>query len=68
MSELPESGMVYNMRVWEMQCANLNGKTAEEWYWMPVAERTWKVAAMIIPNVSTLLEGIQMKANAKRRS
>lgn len=57
--------MKYNLRVWEMQCANENGKSAEEWYWIAVQDRTWKVASMIIPIVVATLDAIQIKANRR---
>jgi hypothetical protein len=55
----------YNLRVWEMKCANVNGKSAEEWYWIAVQDRTWKVASMVIPSVISTLEAIEMKANRR---
>ena len=48
-------GMMYNLRAWEMQCCNSNGMSAEAWYWLNVKDRTWKLAGMLLPNISTVL-------------
>ncbi len=47
--------MVYNLRAWEMQCCNVNGMSTSEWYWMNVKDRTWKLAGMLLPNISAVL-------------
>jgi hypothetical protein len=59
---IAESGMAYNVRQWEMQCANENGMTVSDWYAMDVAEREWKVAAMLLPNVFASLRQAQTEA------
>ena len=58
---LPGSGAKYNIRAWEIQCCNLNGLSVEEWYWMRDGERTWKVAAMLLPNVMGAFEAIAVR-------
>jgi hypothetical protein len=47
---LPDGEAQYNMRVWEVQCAG--DMPLEQWYWLDVRDRTWKVAAMILPNIT----------------
>jgi hypothetical protein len=35
----------------------------EEWYWLDVQDRTWKVAGMILPNILQEIGKIQGQAN-----
>jgi hypothetical protein len=51
-----DSGIEYSPRVLEMQCTNDNGMSATDWYFMPLVEREWKVAATMLPNVYAALE------------
>jgi len=46
-----------------VQCANENGKKLEEWYWLHVQDRTWKVAGMILPFIVDALKGVQAEAD-----
>jgi len=55
---LPEQGASYNMRVWEMQCCNANGMSVQDWYCLPIGERTWKVASMMVPTVIDTLRSM----------
>lgn len=54
---MPESGIAYNVRQLEVQCANQHGVLdLDEWYSTPIRTREWKVAAMIVPNILTMLD------------
>jgi hypothetical protein len=46
------------MRVWEMQCCNVNGMSVQDWYRLPIKERTWKVASMMVPTVIDALKSM----------
>ena len=66
MGSLPESGAEYNVRHLETQCCNLNGMAMEEWYNMALTERTWKVAAMLLPIIIGSLQARQSAAELAR--
>jgi len=56
LNELSASDAQYNSRAMEMLCCNQNGMTVECWYAMSLISRTYKVAAMIMPNLLSLLQ------------
>jgi hypothetical protein len=60
--------MEYNMRQLEMQCLNNKGMRVEDWYCIPIVERTWMVAGMLLPVVSAALESLQSSVNAQLES
>ena len=48
--ELLPSGVVgHNTRVWEVQAAQVGGKSIDEWYDLPFEERNAKVASVVVP-------------------
>ncbi len=60
--------MEYNMRQLEMQCLNNKGMRVEDWYNVPIVERTWMVAGMLLPVVANALESMQISVNAQLES
>lgn len=53
---LPEGRGGYSTRVWEVQAAQREGRTIEEWYVLPLRERTYKIASFLIPQWMSALE------------
>ena len=55
--DLPDRGMAYNSRQLEMECANIHGiMDLGDWYAIPLIQREWKVAAMIVPRLLSAME------------
>lgn len=63
--KLPGSGMEFNMRQLEMQCLNNKGISVENWYHIPIRERNWMVAGMILPTISSALEAMQSSVDTQ---
>lgn len=53
---LPEGRGSYSTRVWEVEAAQREGRTIEEWYTLPLKERTYKITSHLVPLWITALE------------
>lgn len=65
MDSLPDSGVEFNIRAYEMQCCNLNGMDVDDWYNIPVGRRCWKVAGMLLPSVMASLQSVRETRDLK---
>ena len=56
MDWIPKGRTQGSTRIWEMQAAALEGKTADEWYKLPLMERENKVIIVVGPGWLNTLE------------
>lgn len=54
---LPAGRLSHNTRAWEVQAAG--AMPLDEWYRLPLWERTYKVAAMLLPGLQAALQAYE---------